>query len=163
MTAALLPVQALAAESATASVHSHLNAISWFSGTYRCTGVTTYTNGKSRQETSTVTVSKPQNGWIQAELQGQPGFTNFGYDPKNDRFVFVSTGGPGEYAAGYFTVAPDRSIVITFPDLIDNDVYAAGDFQKYTPTSAGYDATGTGPSDTYPGVHYRVAFACVRQ
>jgi hypothetical protein len=163
MTAVLLPVQILAADSRTASVYSHLDAISWFSGTYHCTGVTTYTNGKSRQDTGTVTVSKPQNGWIQAALQGQPGFTNFGYNPKNNRFVFVSTAGPGEYAAGYFTIASDRSIVIAFPDLIDNDVYAAGDLQKYTPTFNGYDAMGTGPSDTYPGVHYKATFTCVRQ
>jgi hypothetical protein len=161
--AALVPVHTSAADSTTASVNAHLSAISWFSGTYRCTGRATYSNGKVSMATSTITIAKAKNGWMQAALKGQPGFTDFGYDPKKNRFVFVSTSGPGEYAAGYFTVAADRSIVMEFPDILDNDVYFAGDFQKYTPTSNGYNATGSGPSDRYPDTHYRLTSTCARQ
>jgi hypothetical protein len=160
----LFPAVALAVDSTVESVNAHLNAIAWFSGTFHCTGQTAYSNGKVvRTKSSTVIISKPQNGWMQAALRGQPGSTSFGYDPKKDRYVFLSTAGPGAYAAGYFAIASDRSIAMEFPDLMDNDVYSAGDFQRYTPTSKGYDATATGPSDTYPGVRYKATFACVRQ
>ena len=160
----LLPVHALATDSASASVTSHLNAISWSSGTFHCSGQTTYSNGKVvKTDGSTATISKPKDGWMQAALQGQPGSTSFGYDPKAGRYVFVSTAGPGAYAAGYFTVASDGAIMIAFPDVMDNDVYAAGDFQKYAPASNGYEATAAGPSDTFPGVHYKATFACVRR
>lgn len=159
----LSPVVALPADSTIASVNTHLNAISWFSGTYHCTGRTTYSNGKNRTDKGTVEISKPKNGWMQVTFPGQPGSTSFGYDPKKNRYVFVGTGGPGNYGAGYFTVASDKSIVIPFPDVMDNEVYSAGDFEKFTPTSDGYNATAAGPSDTSPGVHYKATFTCVRQ
>ncbi|MGA8473520.1 MAG: hypothetical protein WB681_00500 [Candidatus Cybelea sp.] len=100
---------------------------------------------------------------MQVTFPGQPGSSSFGYDPKKNRYVFVGTGGPGNYGAGYFTVASDKSIMVAFPDVMDNEVYSAGDFQKFTPTSNGYDATASGSSDTYRGVRYRATFACVRQ
>lgn len=160
----LLPIHALATDSAAASVTSHLNAISWFSGTFHCSGQTAYSNGKVvRTKSSTVIISKTQDGWMRTHFQGKPGFGNFGFDPKKNRYVVVSIGGPGEYSAGYFTVTSDRSILMEFPDVIDNDVYSAGDFEKFTPTSNGYDATATGPSDTYPGARYKATFTCARQ
>ena len=100
---------------------------------------------------------------MQTHFQGQPGFGNLGFDPKKNRYVIVSTGGPGEYSAGYFALASDGSITLELPDLMDNDVYSAGDFERFTPTSNGYDATATGPSDTYPGVRYKATFRCVRR
>jgi hypothetical protein len=137
--------------------------MAWFSGTYHCTGRTTYSNGKVQTDKGSVKISKPQNGWMQVTFPGQPGFTNFGYDPKKNRYVFVGIGGPGEYGAGYFTVASDQSIVVAFPDVIDNETYSAGDFQKFAPTSRGYEATAAGSSDRYPGVRYKANFTCVRQ
>jgi hypothetical protein len=159
----LFPAVASAADSTTASVNAHLNAIAWFSGTYHCTGRTAYSNGKARTDRGAVKISKPQNGWMQITYPGQPGSSSFGFDPKKNRYVFVGTGGPGNYGAGYFTVASDKSIVVPLPDVMDNEVYSAGDFQNFTPTHNGYDATASGPSDTYPGVRYKATWACVRQ
>lgn len=159
----LFPVVALGADSTAASVNAHLKTMAWFSGTYHCTGHTAYSNGRVRTDKGAVKISRPEDGWMQVTFPGQPGSTNFGYDPKKNRYVFVGTGGPGNYGAGYFTVASDKSILVAFPDVMDNEVYSAGDFQKFTPTSSGYDATASGSSDTYPGVRYKATFTCVRQ
>jgi hypothetical protein len=165
ITTVLFPVGTLAVDSTTTSVQTHLEAISWFTGTFHCTGQAVYSNGKVRRDAtaSTLTISKQQNGWMRSAFKGQPGFASFGYDPKKGRYVFLSIGGPGEYAAGYFTVTRDHLIMMEFPDLMDNEVYSAGDFQKFTPTSNGYQATAAGPSDTYPGVHYKATYHCARQ
>lgn len=160
--AAMLPVQSLAADSMTTSVNTHMNAISWLTGTYQCTSHTVYSNGKSRTGKSTVT-GKLQAGWVRLVVSGQPGSSYYGYDPKKNKYVSIAVNGPGAYGAGYFDVASDRSISLELPDAIDNDVYSSGDYTKVTPTSTGFDGTTSGPSDRYPGLHGKTSFTCVRQ
>jgi hypothetical protein len=158
-----LPVQSFAADATTTSVNSHLAALSWFPGTYKCTEHVVYSNGKTLSDSGTFVISQPQAGWIQQVTKGQPGMVSYGYDPKKNKYVVVATSGPGSYGAGYFTVASDRSIALVLPDALDNDAYAQGDFVKFGPTANGYAGSTAGSSDRYPGLRYKSTFNCIRQ
>lgn len=160
---AFLPVPSFAADATAASVDSHLAALSWLVGTFACTSHNTYSNGKTRTDKGIITNSKPANGWIQSTAKGQPGVGYFGYDPKKNKYVAISVGGPSNYGAGYFTVGTDKSMAFVFPDALDNDVLTPSDYLKFSATANGYSGSNAGPSDTYPGLRYTGTFTCVRQ
>jgi hypothetical protein len=161
--AALLPAPSPAADAMASSSASHMAAISWLTGTYACSQHTAYADGKVRNVKSTLVFSSLQNGWIHLNVKGSQGSTYYGYDPKKNRYVMVSVGGPGEYGAGYFHIAPDRSMVFEFPDAIDNDPSSYQDYFKVTPGSAGFSGGSSGMSVRYPGQRYTSTFTCTRQ
>jgi hypothetical protein len=98
-----------------------------------------------------------------SSFNGTSGVAYYGYDPKKQRYVTLGTGGPGNYGAGYFHITADRTITFEYPDMIDNDVYTAADTFRLAPSPSGYAGMSSGPSDRYPGVHYKTTFSCARQ
>jgi hypothetical protein len=160
--AALLPSPSPAADAMASSITSHMAAISWLTGTYACSQHIAYLDGKVRNVKSTLVFSSLQNGWIHLTIDGSPGGVYYGYDPKKNRYVSVSVGGPGEYGAGYFHIAPDRSMVFELPDAIDNDPPSYQGSFKVTPGSAGFSGSSSGTSVRYPGQHYTSTFTCTR-
>jgi hypothetical protein len=153
----------LAADTTAASVSKHLSVISWFSGTFACASTITYSNGRTEIAKFTVLTSKPENGWLHFTEGGAPGIDYYGYDPKKGKYIMLGIGGPGDYAADYFTVGKDRAISLAFKNELSSTSYYAGNVSKMTPTANGYAIIDSGPTHIHPGLRFREAGACVRQ
>jgi hypothetical protein len=160
--AVVVPAQSAAADM-NATINSHMSQLSWMVGTYSCVSKTNYSNGKSRTDKVTVTISPTKNGWMATTVAGQPGVGYWGYDPKKNKYVSIGVGGPGDYGAGYFHITGDSTIVFDMPDVMDNDVMTANDYSSISRTSNGYGGKDAGPSDRYPGLRYTDTYTCVRQ
>jgi hypothetical protein len=156
-------LRAVAADTAATSVTTHLGVISWYSGTFACTSKTTYSNGKSETYKWTVITSDSKDGWLHYTVKGETGGDYYGYDPKKDKYVILGVGGPGDYAAGYFTVGKDRSISASFDNEFSSTSTYSRDVWKITPTADGYTIVESGPTHILPGLRFQEVGACVRQ
>jgi len=152
-----------AADTTAASVSKHLSVISWFSGNFACESKTTYSNGKTETFKWTVLVSKPENGWLQFTEQGAPGIDYYGYDPKKGKYIVLGIGGPGDYAAEYFTVGEDGAISVAFTNELSSTSYYAGNVSKMTPNANGYSLFVSGPTHTHRGLRFQERGQCVRR
>jgi hypothetical protein len=163
--ACALPLQSAAAVSTIApatlaTVNSHLDALSWLSGSsFQCEDNVVYDNGKSRLDKYVMAYSKPVGGWITMQSNGAPiGF--IGYDPNNSKYVEMVIDKPGSYQASYMHLS-GNSLVFESPAGLAN-VTAPTDTQTMTPSTAGYTAASSGGSDRYPGANYKDTTNCVR-
>jgi hypothetical protein len=160
---AFTTLRTLAADTATTSVATHLSVISWYSGTFACTSKTTYSNGKSENYKWTVITSDSKDGWLHYTIRGETGGDYYGYDPKKDKYVILGVGGPGDYAADYFTVGNDRSISMSFNNEFSNTSSYSRDVWKITPTASGYTIVESGPTHVLSGLRFHEDGTCVRQ
>jgi hypothetical protein len=160
---ALSVLRTLASDTTATSVEKHLSAISWLSGTFACTSKVTYSNGKTEIDKWMAVTSGPENGWLRFSVRGESGADYYGYDPKKEKYIMLGFGGPGDYAAAYFTVGQDRSILIAFNNEFSNTSSYAGETWKMTPTASGYTDAVTGPTHIHPGLRFHEAGVCVRR
>jgi hypothetical protein len=156
-------LRTLASDTATTSVARHLSVIAWLSGTFACTSRVTYSNGKTEIYKWTAVTSEPENGWLRFSVQGAPGVDYYGYDPKKEKYVMLGFGGPGDYAAEYFTVGQDRSIHLAFNNEFSNTSSYAGETWKMAPTANGYADAVAGPTHIHPGLRFQETGVCVRR
>lgn len=161
--AKLLTIHAPASGVKATSVNDHLSAISWFSGTFACTSNVTYSNGKKETVKWTVVTSRPDIGWLRFAIKGEGGIDYYGYDPEKNKYVMLGTGGPGDYAATYFSVGKDRSISIAFNNEFSDTSSYSKNIWKMTPVANGYTIARSGPSQTYPGFQFHEIGACLRR
>jgi hypothetical protein len=156
-------LRTLASDTTVNSVEKHLAAISWLSGTFACTSKVTYSNGKTEIDKWIAVTSEPENGWLRFSVRGTPGVDYYGYDPKKQKYVVLGLGGPGDYAATYFTVSPDRSILLVFDNESSDTSSYAGDTWKITPTASGYTDAVTGPTHIHAGLRFQERGTCERR
>ena len=161
--APILAPPAPAAGATETSVMDHLRVISWFSGTFACTSKVTYSNGKTEIASWTVETSKPENGWMHSAEKEGIGMDYYGYDPRKGEYVTLGTGGPGDYAASYFTVGKDQSMSLAFNNEFSETSSYSGVTKKLTPTANGSSIVESGPTHIHPGLRYKESGMCVRQ
>lgn len=153
----------LSAGAAADTVSSHMAALHWLTGTYRCTNYGVI--GGKRQKTTTSTFDITRDGkWLDlSDPKDKSGMTRFTYNRYNGKYVYVSTNSDGSYEVGYFTVTPN-ALTVVFPSALSDapDDMSPSMTVSRMPSGYTFVSTGTAASGRNKGKAYNYRSVCTK-